>query len=248
MLKRLSELPEWHLVDTSSDIRGWKAYDKESREIGEVESLIVDTDKSVVRYLGIRTQEQIRLIPVNRVQIDRSARSVYLRDLTYQDLAEIPEFSEVCAIEDNADYVPSEEDLRVQDLVFEAVTLEQLMSQEWNRPENRGRLVVFYGSFGHAPEDAWQTPQITYSGYKIWDHVGNGIRCTNIYTALDKETGHLDTSHEFNLDSMNRIAFTYGTFVKVEGRYIPNACGDEPGVDVYFIDDRPVSQYLGSER
>lgn len=248
MLKRLSELPEWHLVDNESDVRGWKAYDKDCREIGEVESLIVDTDNSVVRYLGIRSQEQIRLIPVNRIQIDRDVRSIILRDLTYQELSEIPEFSEVCAIEDNADYVPSEEDLKVQDLPFEAVTIDELVSEAWNNPEHRGRLVVLQGSFGHVPEDAWQNLQTTFSGYKIWDHVGHGILCTNIYTSLDRETGHLDTSHEFNLDSMNRIAYTYGKFVKIEGRYIPNACGGEPGIDVYFIDDRPVSQYLGSER
>lgn len=133
-----------------------------------------------------------------------------------------------------------------QELRFRPVTIKELVSSPYDDPKSIGNLITFEASFGR---DRWSYAYgTTTEGYRLWDRDGHGIRCFNIYA----ETSPMgrDVFRDFNPGASWLL--NYGTFVTIEGAYHPGypssshggAFNVEKSVDVYFINGKPVRDFV----
>lgn len=102
-LKGLDEMGDFKVAEGEPDPRGWDVY-AGNNKIGEVDDLIVDTASMKVRYLDVdldddalrglnRTGEDHASIPVERVQLDRERKQVFLgRGLGLNDVLNNDEY------------------------------------------------------------------------------------------------------------------------------------------------------------
>jgi hypothetical protein len=71
----LSELPDWHLVHTNQDIRGWNVVDAAGDVAGRVAELLVDTDRELVEAIRLEDGTEF-----SADDIEIGDQVVYLRE------------------------------------------------------------------------------------------------------------------------------------------------------------------------
>lgn len=102
MLRRLQDLPDYHVAEGEPDIRGWAVSDRSGNKVGEIDSLLVDTEHDhedsrgylPIRYMGLRADNQIRLVPIGQIDIDETKRSATFRETGAQDVSRFPVYDE----------------------------------------------------------------------------------------------------------------------------------------------------------
>jgi sporulation protein YlmC with PRC-barrel domain len=74
----MHELDGYTLADGEPDIRGWDVRTLNGREIGEIEDLIVDTDRGEVVMIDVEMRDGgvHAEIPIRSVQLDRESKAV----------------------------------------------------------------------------------------------------------------------------------------------------------------------------
>lgn len=88
----LKDLDDWKLVDGDKDVRGWKVTDEDGRELGTVNSMIVDTSTKRVDTLVMNTGAEVPVSGVDigdgevRLSREYSARFAGTGGLSQQDL------------------------------------------------------------------------------------------------------------------------------------------------------------------
>lgn len=99
-LYRLGELENYKIASDEPDVRGWTIVDRDNKEFGTIEELVVDPDKKKVRYLDVNTsryrpseEEHRLLIPIGLAQIDDSHDQVRIRDVEKDILDSVPAHS-----------------------------------------------------------------------------------------------------------------------------------------------------------
>lgn len=102
-LRRLRDLTEFEVADSSSDVRGWSVRGADGRKFGEVAELIVEEEALKVRYLDIELDNSMQidkrarhiLLPVGVAALDEEADNVFVPALTLETVLEYPPYSEV---------------------------------------------------------------------------------------------------------------------------------------------------------
>lgn len=96
-LYRLGELNDWKVASDDPDVRGWTIIDRDRREFGTINELIVDPDQEKVRYLDVVAKgqhasgnEEHLLIPVGVARIDDDDKRVIVRDINSEFLNSYP--------------------------------------------------------------------------------------------------------------------------------------------------------------
>jgi sporulation protein YlmC with PRC-barrel domain len=74
----MHELNGYTIADGEPDIRGWDVRTLSGREIGEIEDLIVDTDRDEVVMIEVELRDGgvHAEVPIRSVQLDREAKAV----------------------------------------------------------------------------------------------------------------------------------------------------------------------------
>lgn len=99
-LQRLDDLDDFKVADGDPDIRGWSVRTSDGRKVGEVDSLIVDTDAMQVRYLDIDLdrktldlkEDRHVLVPISGARLDDDRDDVLLTGLTGAQLLAMPPY------------------------------------------------------------------------------------------------------------------------------------------------------------
>jgi uncharacterized protein (TIGR02271 family) len=99
-LQRLDDLDDFKVADGDPDIRGWSVRTSDGRKIGEVDSLIVDTDAMQVRYLDIDLdrkgldlkEDRHVLVPISGARLDDDKDDVLLTGITGAELLAMPPY------------------------------------------------------------------------------------------------------------------------------------------------------------
>ena len=78
----LNELDNWKVHEDDCDIRGWNLFTADGQKIGEVETLIADTEEKEVRYVEVELDDSINKYRdlTYRNQINPSYRSHFGKD------------------------------------------------------------------------------------------------------------------------------------------------------------------------
>jgi hypothetical protein len=99
-LARLADLAELEVAAGDPDIRNWTAVTADGLTVGRVEHLIVDRAAMTVRYLEVGIDPDAAgganrdvLIPLEYVDIHKSAHRVWLRGVQSSDVAALPSFT-----------------------------------------------------------------------------------------------------------------------------------------------------------
>ncbi|MBD0324187.1 MAG: PRC-barrel domain-containing protein [Aldersonia sp.] len=99
-MARLEQLADLEIADGHTDVRGWRVLAADGVTVGRVEHLIVDSGAMQVRYLevgldAVHAGGEARdvLIPIEHVDLDKSARDVRLRRLPSRRMAALPPFT-----------------------------------------------------------------------------------------------------------------------------------------------------------
>lgn len=105
LLERLSDLPEFQVVEDEPDIRGWPLLDGHGDRVGSVDDLVIDTEDEKVRYalIDLEGLDKRVLVPVGFLQIRREMAEVVTPALTIDDLRALPpyEFGAVTRTEED---------------------------------------------------------------------------------------------------------------------------------------------------
>lgn len=87
-LYRLGELDDYKVASDDPDVRGWTIVDRDNREFGKINELIVDPEQEKVRYLDVTQKgyrgtagEEHLLIPIGVARIDETDDRVIVRDI-----------------------------------------------------------------------------------------------------------------------------------------------------------------------
>lgn len=96
-LYRLGELENFRVAGDEPDVRGWTLVDRDNKEFGTIEELVVDPDKRKVRYLDVNTsryrpsaEEHRLLIPIGLAQIDNHHNQVRIQEVDKDILDSVP--------------------------------------------------------------------------------------------------------------------------------------------------------------
>jgi sporulation protein YlmC with PRC-barrel domain len=101
LLYKLSELDYFEVSDKDPDVRDWKVYTNDGREVGSVDDLIVDPAELKVRYLDVLidyresgNNEIVKhvLIPIGTAYVDKDDDKVILKSITLDNLRDLPVF------------------------------------------------------------------------------------------------------------------------------------------------------------
>lgn len=124
MLKALKDLPDYQLAEGEPDVRGWPVFDQSGRQVGNIQSLIVDTDENKVRYLCVDVQGTNRMIPIGQTELDESAGQARLRPSAWTEIGRYPEYQAEIGPERERQYYttffPEEKELSYRRPEFEA--------------------------------------------------------------------------------------------------------------------------------
>lgn len=102
MLRRLRDLPNYHVAEGEPNIQGWTVSDRTGKQVGEVDSLLVDTEHDhedsrgllPIRYMGVRSEKQVRLVPIGLVDINETNKTAIFREAGAQDVTRFPVYDE----------------------------------------------------------------------------------------------------------------------------------------------------------
>ncbi|HEY9898077.1 MAG TPA: DUF2382 domain-containing protein [Pantanalinema sp.] len=102
MLRRLQDLPDYHVAEGEPDIRGWAVSDRLGKKVGEIDSLLVDTEHDhedsrgylPIRYMGLKVENQIRLVPIGLIDIDETKKAATFREAGAQDTTRFAVYDE----------------------------------------------------------------------------------------------------------------------------------------------------------
>ncbi|HBN07638.1 MAG TPA: hypothetical protein DD435_02975 [Cyanobacteria bacterium UBA8530] len=243
MLWKLSQLTKYQLDEDEADVRGWPVFDRDEREIGKVDTMIVDTKRDRISHFGVLVGDRVRMVPLEQLEINRNAKEILLPDVSLEEIDRYPDFkSNLDLLERERQYYVTFEPQEPTE--FQPVSIKELLSPEWNLVENDGRAVSIEGSFGQTKEDCWIADGIRCCGYKIWDHEGNGIMGANVYSVIEPESGEKDDSNDFEPDFVRTVVYRYGKFVRIEGRYLAQFFeGGAPGILVDFVEGTKVVRF-----
>lgn len=91
MIKRLRDLPGYEIASGDPDIRGWKVLEpKGTQTIGTVDSLLIDTDRSEVRYVSVKVGDTTRLVPIGQIDLDEDQHQVSVQPGALGTLDRLP--------------------------------------------------------------------------------------------------------------------------------------------------------------
>lgn len=99
-LQRLADLDDYKVADGDPDVRGWSVRTSDGRKVGEVDSLIVDTDAMQVRFLdveldrkelGIKDDRHV-LVPLSGARLNDDKDDVTLSGMTAAQLVAMPPY------------------------------------------------------------------------------------------------------------------------------------------------------------
>ncbi|MDP4116958.1 MAG: PRC-barrel domain-containing protein [Bacteroidota bacterium] len=97
-LKRLNNMRDFEIADSYSDIRGWKVFSGDKKEIGYVTDLIIDLDVMKVIYADIdlyedfsggEAQENI-LVPIINAFLDEKKKNVHIPAIETGSVLKMP--------------------------------------------------------------------------------------------------------------------------------------------------------------
>ncbi len=99
-LATLGELKDYRVAEGSPDIRRWEVFGADSRRLGEVRELLVDTRAMKARYMivhldrGLPGPGQARdaVVPLGRARLDDTIDRVYLEDVTITTADTLPDY------------------------------------------------------------------------------------------------------------------------------------------------------------
>ncbi|GHA73967.1 DUF2382 domain-containing protein [Cognatilysobacter bugurensis] len=99
-LERLDDLHGYKVADGDPDIRGWSVRTSDGRKVGEVDSLIVDTDANLVRYIDIELDGKALslkdnrhvLVPLSGARLDDHRDDVLLTGIDGAQLIAMPPY------------------------------------------------------------------------------------------------------------------------------------------------------------
>lgn len=99
-LNRLSDLSDYEVADGDPDVRGWPVFTNNGIKFGEVEELIVDTDRMKVRYLDIDVDKEMEgvaedhhlLIPIGAASVDEKDDQVFIKTIETSTLLKCPPY------------------------------------------------------------------------------------------------------------------------------------------------------------
>jgi hypothetical protein len=96
-LFRLGELNDYKVASGDPDVRGWTIVDRDNREFGTIDELIVDPNQEKARYLDVVPSreraaggEDHLLIPIGVARIDDSDNRVIVREINSELLNSYP--------------------------------------------------------------------------------------------------------------------------------------------------------------
>ncbi|HET7585341.1 MAG TPA: PRC-barrel domain-containing protein [Gemmatimonadaceae bacterium] len=91
-LAPLRELGRYRIGDGEPDIRGWHVFTSSGRDLGEVDDLLVDTERGEVVMLDIDLEGTDRhsLAPIRAAWVDRDAKRVVLDGARFDADVELP--------------------------------------------------------------------------------------------------------------------------------------------------------------
>lgn len=96
-LYRLGELNDYKVAGDDPDVRGWTIVDRDKREFGTINELIVDPDQEKVRYLDVvhkgnqaTPNEEHLLIPIGVARIDDTDNRVMVSAIDAELLNSYP--------------------------------------------------------------------------------------------------------------------------------------------------------------
>jgi uncharacterized protein (TIGR02271 family) len=96
----LDDLDNYEVADHDPDVRGWDVISSDSRKIGKVDDLLVDTQAMKVRYLNVEVDKDVRgsdrdrniLIPVGHAQLDEKDDRVFVSGVSASEVRTIPAY------------------------------------------------------------------------------------------------------------------------------------------------------------
>jgi uncharacterized protein (TIGR02271 family) len=99
-LERLDDLHGYKVADGDCDIRGWSVRTADGRKVGEVDSLIVDKDAMMVRYIDVDldrkaldlNEDRHVLVPLSSARLDDDHDDVRLTGLDAAQLTAMPPY------------------------------------------------------------------------------------------------------------------------------------------------------------
>ncbi|SMB86674.1 PRC-barrel domain protein [Hymenobacter roseosalivarius DSM 11622] len=102
-LRRLRDLADFEVADSSPDVRGWSVRGADGQKFGEVAELIVEEEALKVRYLDIELSSNLRvnkherhiLLPVGVAALDEEGDNVFVPALTLETVLEYPPYAEI---------------------------------------------------------------------------------------------------------------------------------------------------------
>ncbi len=126
------------------------------------------------------------------------------------------------------------------------VTILQLVNPA-DKPAD-GLIIALDGSFQRTSfqdlDGQW------LQGYRLWDHAGHSVLVSNVFAAPDVERQARFGPMEDFTPATRSWLLSYGTFVKVEGRFHPAGSPltrlAGPAVDVYTIAGTPIDNLVSS--
>ncbi len=101
-LRRLRDLTDFEVADSSSDVRGWSVRGGDGKKFGDVAELIVEEDALKVRYLDVELDASLNidkherhiLIPVGVAALDEEGDNVFVPSLTLDSVLDYPPYAE----------------------------------------------------------------------------------------------------------------------------------------------------------
>lgn len=99
-LERLDDLHGYKVADGDCDIRGWSVRTADGRKVGEVDSLIVDKDAMMVRYIDVDLDRKALdlkddrhvLVPLSSARLDDDHDDVRLTGIDAAQLVAMPPY------------------------------------------------------------------------------------------------------------------------------------------------------------
>jgi uncharacterized protein (TIGR02271 family) len=96
----LDDLDNYEVADNDPDVRGWDVIASDSRRIGKVDDLLVDTEALKVRYLNVEVDKELRgsdrdrhvLIPIGHAQLDEKDDRVFVSGVAADDVRSLPAY------------------------------------------------------------------------------------------------------------------------------------------------------------
>jgi photosynthetic reaction center H subunit len=97
----LDELDDFQVAEGDPDVRGWEVFASDSRKIGEVEDLLIDTAAMKVRYLDVELDDELLgsgqdrhvLIPIGYARLHENDDHIFVDELASTDVGTIPAYT-----------------------------------------------------------------------------------------------------------------------------------------------------------